>query len=74
MDTKNDYSQTPLHMALARGNTKSVEKLVCYDANVNSVDDDGCSTLHYITSRETMEPPSEECPEIYKVSEYTIMF
>ena len=67
VDAKNDLGQTPLHMALARGNTRSVERLVEYGASVHAVDLDGCTPLHYATSRDIMEPPSEECPIIFKV-------
>ena len=68
MDSRTDYGQTPLHMAVGRGNTKSVEKLVMYGASVNAVDQDGCTPLYYLTSRgEGMEPPNEDSPMTYKV-------
>ena len=68
MDAQNDYGQTPLHIALARGNTKSIEKLVMYEASVNAADLDGCTSLHYITSRtDGVEPPTEDSPVTYKV-------
>lgn len=67
IDAKNDYGQTPLHMALARGNTRSAEKLVTYGASVNAMDQDGCSPLHYVTSKDGMEPPTEDTPVIFKV-------
>ena len=68
MDSRSDYGQTPLHMAVGRGNTKSVEKLVMYGASVNAVDQDGCTPLYYLTSRaEGMEPPNEDSPMTYKV-------
>ena len=57
-------------MALARGNTKSVERLISFGATVNAVDNDGCSPLHYIINRDTMEAPSEESPQTQKVAAY----
>jgi ankyrin repeat protein len=68
VDSRSDYGQTPLHMAVGRGNTKSVEKLVMYGASVNAVDQDGCTPLYYLTSRaEGMEPPNEDSPMTYKL-------
>lgn len=70
VNAKCDYDQTPLHLAIARGNTRSIEKLVEYGANVNVADQEGCTPLHYITTRDSMEPPNEDSPMIFKVYFY----
>ena len=67
MDARSDFGQTPLHMALARGNTRSVERLIGYGASVNAKDNEGCTPLHYITTRDYMEAPGRETPVTSKV-------
>ena len=60
--------QTPLSLALMRGCSKIVERLVDYGANVNIQDIDGYASLHIILTRDTMEGPSTETPKLKKVS------
>ena len=68
MDSRSDQGQTPLHVAVGRGNTKSVEKLVMYGASVNAVEHDGSPSLYYLTScGEGVDPPNEDSPMTYKV-------
>ena len=67
IDVKNDRGQTPLHVAILRGHSKIVERLVGYGAGVNTQDEDGNSPLYMILSIDAMEPPSDDTPELKKV-------
>ena len=68
LEARNDLGQTPLHVALLGGRSKIVERLIGYGAKVNTVDADGNGTLHMILTREAMEAPSSDTPQLKKVT------
>ena len=73
VDCRNDIEQTPLHVAIIRGNTTIIEMLISHGADVNTGDIDGMVPLHMILyCRDSMHVPSDLCPEILKVVYYII--
>ena len=68
IDARNDLGQTALHMALLNGRSKLVERLIGYGASIHTVDADGNGTLHMILTRETMEAPTIDTPQLKKVT------
>lgn len=42
-----ESEMTPLHKAVRTGNARITEMLIKFFAEVNTVDCDGCSPLHY---------------------------
>ena len=67
IDARNDRNQTPLHIAILRGHSKILERLVGYGAGVNTLDEDGNNPLLMVLSVDAMEPPSDDTPELKKV-------
>ena len=67
IDARSDRNQTPLHIAILRGHSKIVERLVGYGAGVNTLDEDGNNPLYMVLSMDAMEPPSDDTPELKKV-------
>lgn len=68
VNVKDADNQTALHYATMYGHTVMIERLVRHGADVNARGDEGLTALHIIVmSRDTMETPTDECPEIKKV-------
>lgn len=49
-----------------------MERLVGYGAGVNTQDVDGNTPLHMILSKDAMEVPSDDTPELKKVYNSTV--
>jgi len=58
-----------LHIAIIKGYSKIVERLVGYGAGVNTQDADGNTPLHMILCKDAMEVPSDDTPELKKIHE-----
>ena len=52
IDVKNDDGQTPLIVAVTKGELEIVRLLIKKGANVNAVDDDGKTALRYASGSE----------------------
>ena len=69
---KNSREQTALHVALIAGQLVVAEQLVGYGADIDAVDKDGDTPLHYAFVLPKMAAPSNDTPQILKV--YIIIF
>jgi ankyrin repeat protein len=60
VDLENNHGQTPFHIAMYRGYLYGVERLLSYDIDVNTPDEDGNTPLHLaIQSRKATGPAIE---------------
>ena len=64
--TSNDKS-TALHLAVHRGNSKVVERLVGFGSDLNTQDKDGDTPLHLALMKESADPLTDETPQLKKV-------
>lgn len=68
---KNSKEQTALHIALVAGQLSIAEQLVGYGADMNAVDRDGDTPLHYAFVLPKMAAPSKDTPQLLKVIDIT---
>ena len=59
--------QTPLHIAVHKGHSAVVERLVGFGADVNATDIRGNTVLHLSLTRGRFVPPNECTPQLLKV-------
>ena len=72
VNSKDEIDHTPLHIAVIQGATCVVEELVCHGADVNVTNAHGVTPLHaLISTRDTMEAPTDACPEMNRVNHST---
>ena len=64
---KNVREQTALHVALIAGQLSIAERLVGYGADMDAVDKDGDTPLHYAFVLPKMAAPSKDTPQLLKV-------
>ena len=64
---KNARDQTALHVALVARQLVVAEQLVGYGADINAVDKDGDTPLHYAFALPKMAAPSNDTPQLLKV-------
>ena len=60
-------------MALSAGKLVIAVQLVRYGADINAVDKDGNTPLHYAFMVQTMEAPSKDTPQLLKVHVHNII-
>ena len=58
---------TALFIACKEGNTRSVECLVGYGADLNIADELGNTALHFVLAKKNMKPLSDWTPHLNKV-------
>ncbi len=59
-------------MAVKKGYSRSVERLVGLGSNLNSQDVDGNTPLHIAVRRKVFDPLTMEMPELKKVCIFTV--
>ena len=70
LSAKTNLNQTALHLAVHQGNTKIVERLVGYGADLNVPDSDGDTPLHIALARDTVDNLSADTPQLKKACAY----
>ena len=64
---------TALHLALGKGHTRIVERLVGYGSSLNCKDKDGDTPLHITLLKKSIEPLSDETPQLKLVIKCVIV-
>lgn len=67
IDVTTNSKSTALHIAVANGHSRVVERLVGFGCSLSLQDDDGDTPLHEALQKDTADPLSTETPQLMKV-------
>ena len=68
VDATAETGHTPLHAAIVKNHSRLVELLIGYGADPTIAGEDGSTPLHFALDNEDLDAPSDDTPELNKVS------
>ena len=68
VDVTAEIGHTPLHAAILKNHSRLVELLIGYGADPTIADEGGSTPLYFALDNEDLDAPSEDTPELNKVS------
>ena len=68
VDVTAETGYTPLHAAILKNHSRLVELLIGYGADPTIADEGGSTPLYFALDNEDLDAPSEDTPELNKVS------
>ena len=72
IDVVNNDNSTALHIAVATGHSRIIERLVGFGCGLSLQDKGGDTPLHLALQRDTADALSAETPQLMKVTSMTV--